>query len=181
MKKHFFITGYPRSRTCWAANLLSTAEAFCYHDGLVGLDRLEDLREQLERPAVPVVGLSDPAILLYWETLAEWYPDARWVVIERDPESAYRSAVQAFGVFQKEFFQMLERAMCDLITHLRPLVVDFEKITPEVALGMGRYVGVDVGCIERVQQLCFSNVQLHDLRGRIKQSCRQSRIFVLSN
>ena len=169
MKEHFFITGYPRSRTCWAANLLSTQNSFCWHDGLYGLKRLEDIRLRLEQPEVPIVGLSDPAILLFWEHLAQWYPQARWVVILRNVEDSYQSMSEAAGRnMRHDFFLKMEQVLAELLRVLEPLVIPFDSITPQVARQLGSYLGINVGPKERVEQLCATNVQVHDLKGRLE-------------
>jgi hypothetical protein len=166
MKKHFFITGFPRSQTAWVANLLSTGDSFCFHDAFA-LDQVDKIPVRLEQPEVPIVGFADPVILLFWRSLVEWYPEAKWVVIERDLNSAFVASVRAFGPVSPEFFVMLEESLAQLIAHVKPLRVPFDRITPLVAQLIGDHVGVKVGPVERLKQLCQTNVQVHNLRARL--------------
>jgi hypothetical protein len=95
MRRRFFVTGLPRSRTAWFANLFSTGDVLCHHDALLECDRVTDLPSILGRRAI--VGDSDSGLLLFYSDVAAMYPGAPWVVIRRDPDEAFRSLVEHFG------------------------------------------------------------------------------------
>jgi len=111
----FFVTGLPRSRTAWLANLLCVPPAsLCVHDIVGGCAGIADLQEQVERleggrlegrlgteaspyQASPYrkVGVSDPLLALVWEDVVDAWPEAKWVVLRRERRAAERS----FGGF----------------------------------------------------------------------------------
>jgi hypothetical protein len=85
----FFVTGLPRSRTAWLSNLFTTGGLVCLHEGLRhGVGKLV-----AQIKAGEVHGNSDSSIPLHWEPLFEFFPKARWVIVERDPEEALASHV----------------------------------------------------------------------------------------
>ena len=82
----FFITGLPRSRTAWLANFLTTGASYCAHDALLGVSSFVELDAKLRALPGELRGDSDSAALLFAPRLFAMYPEARWVVVLRDPE-----------------------------------------------------------------------------------------------
>jgi hypothetical protein len=94
----FFITGLPRSRTAWLANLLTAAGSFCFHDAVLADGSLDGavsvMLERLSRRPHESVGDSDSG-LLFWADLArKRFPDSPFVIIERDPSACLASSVR---------------------------------------------------------------------------------------
>lgn len=166
MSDRFFITGFPRSRTAWLANLLTYGNSFCYHDVMLGLDRIEQLRERLDRAPARNVGISDPANLYYWRQLREWYPDAKWVVIHRSFEEAQKASLKAFGV---TIPQTSAREIYAITQEINVLLVDFNNIDFQCRT-IAEYCGVDIGSDERIKQLCRMNVQVDPAQLRVALS-----------
>lgn len=75
----FFVTGLPRSRTAWAATWLTTERSVCYHDVPYHEALLADNRK---------VGFSGPELAAQWFPIHQAHPEARWLVLERDPAEA---------------------------------------------------------------------------------------------
>ena len=91
----FFLTGLPRSRTAWLANLFTTGEIFCWHDALLLCGSPADLPQLLRKNAP--IGDSDSALILFYPDVAEMFPGSPWVIVERDPQDAFDSLVKRFG------------------------------------------------------------------------------------
>ncbi len=86
--KHFFVTGLPRSRTAWLANLLTTDRTLCFHEPIEPIDKLFN-------PAwaggYAAIGCSDSMLVMRFEELSDAYLQAPWLYVQRDPEAALNS------------------------------------------------------------------------------------------
>jgi len=102
MKRHFFITGLPRSRTAWLANLFTTGPVVCFHDiHALGRSASDLLRMEMGTH----VGISDPILTLNFEALANEFPGARWLYVERPREQCLDSLLRV----SEGYFQNLDR------------------------------------------------------------------------
>lgn len=147
----FFITGLPRSRTVWLANLFTQGGNFCHHDAL--LHGLAALPEMLQRPrheaAAWRVGDCDSALPLFAEQVIDLFPNAPWLIIRRDSEDARRDAVAAFGQTpypgtpplteeaSRQTWPVLEAALArlpDILPRAQIKSLDFEAIDDESAM-----------------------------------------------
>lgn len=105
MADRFIITGFPRSRTGWLANLFTYGSCFCLHDGLQHVlgrrNRRFNLWEHLDtfsarNPSLHRVGNSDSGIPLVIKP--KDIPAKTKVVIVRRPQGdAERSYVRYFS------------------------------------------------------------------------------------
>lgn len=135
MDKHYFITGLPRSRTAWLANLLTIGDSFCLHAGLLrngaNLKRLAEHLDYLAK-RYPCAGDSDPSLLPApaFETMAKLFPGASWVFIERDPEDACAAHNTAFPELSMplDVFQELMARMRALAPTVNSLWVKFDDL-----------------------------------------------------
>ena len=94
----FFIVGLPRSRTAWLANLLTVpGQSFCWHEGEAGHKDLGVLVEKMKARPERRVGNASSAIACYGDTVYKLLPEARYIIIERDPESAKLAFAEAAG------------------------------------------------------------------------------------
>jgi hypothetical protein len=85
----FFIVGLPRSRTAWLANLLTVpGQSFCWHEGEAGHGNLDQLVARMKRRPESRVGNASSAIACYGDDIYRLLPEARYIIIERDPDSA---------------------------------------------------------------------------------------------
>lgn len=161
----FFITGLPRSRTAWFANLLTWGDVICHHDpvDLVGHtlgDFAANVINNLRGSFTPV-GLSDASTLYAWREYATAFPDAKWVLIDRDARDVIRSMQQVIPDFNGEAIFDLTSDMRAIKQTLNPLVVPFNDITPECCVEVARHLGIDIGPATRIRMLCDFNVQIH--------------------
>ena len=111
--RHFFVTGLPRSRTAWWANLLTTPTSLCYHDVARFCRAPDDLPEVLSIGAgrYEATGNSDSSLLLVHERVMELFPEARWLVLKRDLNEAIDATMRVnFVKHEREVVQgVMER------------------------------------------------------------------------
>lgn len=88
MHTPFFITGFPRSRTAWLANLFTTDQALCFHEPTQSADQLISENSDLN------VGVSDAGLVFKCDELLQKYPTAPWLYVERDEECALKSLIK---------------------------------------------------------------------------------------
>lgn len=165
MSKQFFITGLPRSRTAWFATLFTWGDSLCYHDALCpeigsvcGTDSLRRLQSKL---LTGVRGHSDASNILVWRTLQKWFPEARWVVIDRVFEEAVHSSRLICESISEEKMRPMFNELSRLAENLKPMVVKFEEIDPIKCYEIAEYLSIDIGPATRVRQLCDMNIQIH--------------------
>lgn len=155
----FFSTGLPRSRSAWLAAYLSYNGSICFHDAFTGVKKINDFPKLFtERPKAS--GVSDPALVLHWEKVAGWFPDAKWVVIERPFEEVIKSCQRIWPSIERQSLWAFADKLGELIENLNPLVIDFHSITPEVVMKIADYCGVDAGSISRAEMMCKFNIQV---------------------
>lgn len=141
----FFITGLPRCRTAWLANLFTYGPAFCYHDGIGYCRHPQELAELLARPGALYCGDADSALVLCAQTVVEQFPEARWLQIIR-PMS---EALQSFAFYfrdqpypgapqeweeQQEIFAMLREANTLLAQTVPPeqlMILTYDQLEEE--------------------------------------------------
>lgn len=96
----FFITGLPRSRTSWLANLFTSERSFCFHEklaeGLKAQVLIEAIDLQLTR-GYSHVGAAETAIVPFVPEIIAAFPAARWVRINRSVAEACYSFRKYFG------------------------------------------------------------------------------------
>lgn len=114
----FFITGLPRSMTAWCANLFTTGDSFCYHDGLANCGSLAEFGKKLH--AHEVCGDADSGLAYFYDDLSELYPDAQWAVIRREPADVVASlvAMEPYAGLAGFTQQAASDTVSDLLPHL---------------------------------------------------------------
>ena len=134
MRQPFFITGLPRSRTTWLANLFTTGTQFCHHDLLA---RVKDMNE-FSKALVGGVGDSDTGLIPLFAEVSRMFPLSRWLLVLRDPqdclnaiqaatagtewEDAAREAVDRFDMAAHH------EMVCRMIADARVQVIQFEEL-----------------------------------------------------
>jgi hypothetical protein len=93
----YFVTGLPRSRTGWLANLLTYGPSFCLHDAIqfggpsdIGLE-LQNLSVNFQH-----VGDSDSGLVMIASEMCELFPLAKWVFVHRNYDDALNSFCKYF-------------------------------------------------------------------------------------
>lgn len=130
----FFVTGLPRSRTAWLANLLTHGPAFCYHERLGQCRRPADLLYHFSLAQgygdYQFIGDSDSIIPLVAKEIIAAFPDARWVICWRDMQEAIDSYMDYFaahryaGQHQPKLDEVTKQftALCELLGELPRLL-----------------------------------------------------------
>lgn len=137
--KHFFITGLPRSRTAWLANLLSTGQAICDHDALKAgftIDVLERRFHELavSDPFITAVGDADSGLVFISDLVRQRWPDAPWLLVKRDTKAAEASFETAFaycnpyGPLMPDTFERCQNAYNATKVSTNCLEVSFEQL-----------------------------------------------------
>ena len=83
-KEVFFILSTARCRSSWFGNLFTYKDSFCYNEELRYISNWDELIERIERRSEKYIGFEDPELLHYIETLYELFPNATYVLLERD-------------------------------------------------------------------------------------------------
>lgn len=173
---NFFLTGATRSRTAWWANLLTWGDSFCWHEGVLipGMTPIEMRTKALDSP-LNTVGVSDPALLCHWRKVCETFPNAKWVAVHRPFLDALYATQAIEPDITEDMMLSLYQELTALTVQASAFIVNFDLITPQTCYAVADYLGVCIGPIERVQQLCDMNVQIHPpiLKARLEKLKRQ--------
>lgn len=154
----FFVTGLPRSRTAWLANFLTWGNTFCYHDIFLRCQRPDEVLQLFAAAPGVAVGNSDPANLFFQDRLMQLFPSAKWVIVNRSPEDASRSA-RAAGMPPRTV-ELHVPKLAELRRKVDALLVPFEKLD-QLAMAVGRYINPAFDSpAERNQMLSGFNVQI---------------------
>jgi hypothetical protein len=160
MREPILIAGMPRSRSAWWSNLLTFGPTFVAHDGLFR-SNIDELICKLRSGEWQ--GHSDSANVLWWQTLNEAFPKAKWVVVKRPIADVLDSCRKIVPSISTESIGAFSKRLDDLIYFLNPKIVEFDVIDSDECFDVANYLEVDIGSCERVKQLCDFNVQVHPL------------------
>jgi len=89
----FFITGMPRCRTAWLANLFTTEHTLCLHEPRA------PARELVARYPGMRMGVSCSSLVFRYRKLADEFPESRWLLVHRDPGQVLESLTRFVGRF----------------------------------------------------------------------------------
>lgn len=94
---NFFITGLPRTRTSWFANLFTYGNSFCFHE--LGAKHKDSygIREELVNMPQEYKGIADCGLPYYYENLADTLQSQRLVIIDRDKADVMDSLYAYMG------------------------------------------------------------------------------------
>ena len=93
----FHITGLPRSRTAWLANMLSFGPSYCYHEALSHVNSMDELTDLMMARGFPFVGNCDSGIPMFSDEYLAEYAHHPLVIIDRPIDDAIRSCNKAFN------------------------------------------------------------------------------------
>lgn len=158
---HVFITGLPRSRSAWFANLLTWGDSFVYHDGFDDCETFDDFKEKLDIP-YRVVGNSDPANVLFWKRIVAEWPDATWIVIERGVNDVYASIDKVIGECAPVPLEAVlkhEELLSELLDHVKAHVFNFNSLNKDDCRQIAQLCDVSIDEL-RLEMLWKLNVQM---------------------
>jgi hypothetical protein len=88
----YLITGLPRTRSAWLANLLTWGTSYCHHEASLSCRSIDDLAAKLDEGGVPSgtthAGNADPSMPMFWRPIMDAFPNAKVVFIIRDVTEA---------------------------------------------------------------------------------------------
>lgn len=152
----FFILGLPRTRTAWLSVVATMCGRTCFHEGMRGFDSFDAYTQGRAAP-----GDADPT-LIYWTArlIAQW-PEARFVVVSRDPDEALADFLAAsppeMGEAMKAGWTVCLQAFTTARDLLRgnpnALFVDYPQLTDcDVVADIIKHCGCERPAIEAVER-----------------------------
>ena len=87
-KEIFFILSTARCRSSWFGNLFTYKDSFCYKEELRYIANWNEFIDRIEKRPEKYVGFADPELLHFIETLYDLFPNAKYVLLERDRKDA---------------------------------------------------------------------------------------------
>lgn len=100
MKRLTFVTGYPRSRTCWLSELLTVhRHSFAYHEGSIGSGSCLGWRAKMDmRNERNVIDCNAATLaFMHGPEFKHAFPDANYVLIMRDKETCRENYTNFLG------------------------------------------------------------------------------------
>ena len=97
-KKVFFILSTARCRSSWFGNLFTYKDSFCYNEESRYIVNWDELVDRIEQRPEKYVGFEDPELLHYIETLYSLFPNATYVLLERDMYQSQVSLQRVSGL-----------------------------------------------------------------------------------
>lgn len=159
MKPTFFITGMPRARTAWLAAFLSDQGAHCFHDLLARSVDVESAIQKAISTPHRVAGVADNGLVYFHERAHELLPEARWVVVKRDPNECMQSSIQCGMGANWDPWNHMHRADV-LATERKALVVDYRDLDARAEEIAAWCVPGWVENPERRELLCGFDIQM---------------------
>lgn len=127
--KHFMITGLPRTRSSWFANLFTYGDNYCRHELSNNGCNVKALAQVLKAHGYAYTGTADCVGMFYYESLRDEIDAAvPLVIIERDPGEVLQSL---HNIYKKDFHEGIEKSLLQieyLKKYFNPLVVEFEEL-----------------------------------------------------
>lgn len=90
-KQVFFILSTGRCRSSWFGNYFTYKNSFCYNEESRYITNWHELIDKIEQRPEKYVGFEDPELLHYIKTLYSLFPQATYVLLERDKLDAEHS------------------------------------------------------------------------------------------
>ena len=167
--KYGFITGLPRSGSAWLANYLSYGSCMMIHDAWK-LGTPDEIKSKIDRSSVLAGGTSDPANVMYVDEIDRVFPEAKWVVVTRNPKDVEESC-NAINFPFHDWTDNLKK----LMSTRDVLKVPFSKIFTD-ADKIGKFIYDDWSCPGwRKSQLKDMNVQVHF--GRVSEQFKVPEVL----
>lgn len=123
----FFITGLPRSRTAWLANLFTTGNVFCFHEAPAFVDmKPERFPELFKGRNCEYVGNSDSSVPFYAKQIVEMFPDTKFVYIRGDIEKTVTECSIIFERPMRPAVELCQKLLTEFADTYKPLKVDVD-------------------------------------------------------
>ena len=126
-KKIFFVLSTARCRSTWFSNLFTYKDSFCYNEETRYINSWEELVDRIEERSEEYVGFEDPELLHYINSLYKLFPNATYVLLERDREDCEISMCNQSGAPRELVSMKFDRWNRDLI-NFKNIVENYESI-----------------------------------------------------
>ena len=126
-KNIFFILSTARCRSTWFANLFTYKDSFCYNEETRYINSWEELVDRIEERSEEYVGFEDPELLHYINSLYKLFPNATYILLERDREECEISMCNQSGAPRELVSMKFDRWEQDLI-NFKNIVENYESI-----------------------------------------------------
>ena len=126
-KKIFFVLSTARCRSTWFSNLFTYKDSFCYNEETRYINSWEELVDRIEERSEEYVGFEDPELLHYISALYRLFPNATYVLLERDREDAEISMCNQSGAPRELVSMKFDRWYYD-IELFENIVPNFQRI-----------------------------------------------------
>lgn len=118
MKKYFFITGLPRSRTAWISALFNTHEdVICLHEPINQFGSWETIKDYMDSLPYKHVGVSDSTIAIHSYFFKENFSNCPVIFVKRD-ENEVINSLKSFLFISKEDSEKIIAPLLDCIPFL---------------------------------------------------------------
>ena len=162
-KKIFFILSTARCRSTWFANLFTYKDSFCYNEETRYINSWEELVDRIEERSEEYVGFEDPELLHYINSLYKLFPNATYILLERDREDCEISMCNQSGAPRELVSMKFDRWEQDLI-NFKNIVENYESI---------RFDDMDdMGEIHRIWKYVLPNITFDIGRWNLLTSLR---------
>ena len=162
-KKIFFILSTARCRSTWFANLFTYKDSFCYNEETRYINSWEELVDRIEDRTEEYVGFEDPELLHYINSLYKLFPNATYILLERDREDCEISMCNQSGAPRELVSMKFDRWNRDLI-NFKNIVENYESI---------RFDDMDdMGEIHRIWKYVLPNITFDIGRWNLLTSLR---------
>ena len=107
-KEVFFILSTARCRSTWFGNFFTYKDSFCWNEELRYCSCWEDIVDRIEKRPEKYIGFEDPELLHYITTLYELFPNAKYVLLERDRfecENSLKNIISLQGKVHPEILE----------------------------------------------------------------------------
>tara|TARA_Y100001951_G_C11244137_1_gene242350 strand:- start:27 stop:674 length:648 start_codon:yes stop_codon:yes gene_type:complete len=90
-KELFFILSTARCRSSWFSNLFTYKVSFCYKEQTRYITNWNGFIDHIEKRPEKYIGFADPELLHFVESLYDLFPEAKYVLLERDRHESEQS------------------------------------------------------------------------------------------
>ena len=162
-KKIFFVLSTARCRSTWFSNLFTYKDSFCYNEETRYINSWEELVDRIEERSEEYIGFEDPELLHYINSLYKLFPNATYILLERDREDCEISMCNQSGAPRELVSMKFDRWNRDLI-NFKNIVENYESI---------RFDDMDdMGEIHRIWKYVLPNITFDIGRWNLLTSLR---------
>lgn len=136
-----FILSLPRSRTAWIATFFCHGDTYAFHEGLIQCASVAGLKTLMESTGRSVVVNSDCGNVLFLDEIRKTFPQAKYIVIERDFEEVTQELAD-IGLPEQGEVLLASHRLEEAKQTLNPLVLSYDRLDRDACQQMCEYIGI---------------------------------------